>query len=438
MGMTEFKASATKWKRKLTNNFGLKIGSFLIAIAVWLIVVNVGDPVTTKVFREVPVKVLHEEFLADEGQVYQVLEESDMVDVTVRARRSVLKELKESDFTVTADMREMINMKSVRISVACEKYEDKIESLIPNHDTLLVAIEEMVSKELPVEISLAGTPAEGYTAGEYTLNPTHITVTGPNSMVQEVERVILEVNVDSAMENIEGAYIPVLYDIRGNKITNESLNLSNSSCMVRMSIWPTKSVAVEVSPTGDVATGFSYEAASCYPTAVTIAGEKEALSRISKIEIPEGVIDISGATEDVVEKVNIESYLPEGIYLVDKDSSEITVRVGVSPQTTRNFRIGVEQIGQQNVPEDYRVSFGDVSEVTVTLRGTPDELEQMKESDIKCTVNLSGLGPGSHQLPLEFVVSGNAEIAGQVQITVYIEEKTAQNTVSTDTPNISQ
>lgn len=424
---------------KLTNNLSLKIVSFLFAIAVWLIVVNVGDPVTAKVFKNVPVTVLHEEFLTKEGQTYQVLEETDKVNITVRARRSVLKEIKEEDFSATADMRELIYMESVRIDVACEKYEDKIEALYQNHDTLLVSIEKMESKELAVKVETEGIPAEGYTVGKISSSPTKITVSGPKSIVNRVDKMVTMVNVDGASSLIEeNAAQLVLYDADGTIITDPHLTLSSQSCMVSVPIWPTKSVAVAVKPIGEVAKGYSYDKVSCYPTAVTITGESSLLSKVTEIEIPEGVVDISGATEDSGFQVNIEQYLPEGIYLVDDTSAKIKITVGVSRQITKNYHIAVNQVGLLNAPEDYRVGFGDITEISATLRGTASELEQISESDIKCTVNLAGLGVGSHQVPLEIVVSGNVEIAEQVMVTVYIQEKSVQNTEAGTTQSNAQ
>lgn len=426
MEMGKFREKIANYK--ITNNLNLKIISFLFAIVVWLIVVNVGDPVTTKVYKNVPVTVLHEEFLTEEGQIYQVLENTDMVNITVRARRSVLKEIKEDDFSVTADMRELIYMESVRIDVTCEKYEDKIETISQSHDTLLVSVEEMVSKEFTVELETIGTPQEGYTIGKTSFQPAKITVSGPKSIVNRVDKMVARIDVEGTTSQIvEGTVIPVMYNANGGEIEDSHLTLSSPECRVSVPIWPTKSVAVAVTPSGEVATGYSYDRVSCYPTAIKIMGEEELLKKVTEIEIPEGVVDITGASEDLVFDLGIEQYLPEGIYLADKDAATIRVTVGVSSQVTRNYQVAVNQIGLLNAPEDYRVSF-DVTQVSVALRGTASELEQISEADIKCTVDLNGLGIGVYRLPLEIVASGNAQVVDQVQVTVYIQEKTAQNT----------
>lgn len=414
---------------KITNNLNLKIGSLLLAIVVWLIVVNAGDPVTTKTFKDVPVQVLHEEFLTREGQVYQVQENTDTVNITVRARRSVLKEIKEDDFSVTADMRELIYMESVRISVTCAKYEDKIEAIQQSHDTLLVSIEELESKELELKLEAIGKPQEGYTIGTVSFRPARITISGPKSIVSKIDKAAAMIDIDGATAQIEEPQAtPIFYNANGEVISDENLNLSSSSFSVTVPIWQTKSVAVVAVPSGEVAKGYSYDKVSCYPTAVTITGEEEALKRISEIEIPEEALDISGATEDLEFKLKIAQYLPEGIYLVDKDVSEVRITVGISRQVTKNYRVAVNRIGLLNAPEDYRVSFGDITEVSVALRGASSELDRISEADIKATINLEGRGVGTYQLPLEIVVSGNVEVVDTVQMNVFILEKGEQST----------
>ena len=435
MGMGKLKEKITS--HKITNNLYLKIISVLFAIIVWLIVVNVGDPVTTKTYNDVPVTVLHEEFLTEENQIYQVLENTDTVNITVRARRSVLKEIKEEDFSVTADMRELIYMESVRIDVTCEKYEDRIEAISQSHDTLLVSIEEMESKEFTVELETIGTPQEGYTVGKTSFQPAKITVSGPKSIVSRVERLAARVDVEgTTAQVVEETVIPVLYNANGEVITDSHLTLSSQSCRVTVPIWPTKSVAVVISPSGEVAAGYSYDKVTCYPTAITITGEQELLDKVTEIAVPEGVVDITDASKNLELNLDIEQYLPQGIYLVDKSDATIRVTVGVSSQVTRSYQMAVNQIGLLNAPEDYRVSF-DVTQVSVVLRGTASELEQMSEADIKCTINLDGLGIGTHRLPLEIVASGNAQVVDQVQVTVYIQEKNTQNADS-ETQNTTE
>ena len=46
-------------KEKLTNNLGLKLLSLLMATLLWLVVVNSQDPLETRTFTDIPVKIIN-------------------------------------------------------------------------------------------------------------------------------------------------------------------------------------------------------------------------------------------------------------------------------------------------------------------------------------------------------------------------------------------
>ena len=64
---------------------------------------------TYESFSPIQVTMLNENVVTDQGLVYQVQDNSDVISVRVRAKTSVLRQLSSSDFTATADMEK--NMK---------------------------------------------------------------------------------------------------------------------------------------------------------------------------------------------------------------------------------------------------------------------------------------------------------------------------------------
>ena len=83
-------------KNKLTRNIGLKIASVFFAIILWMVVTSVNNPINTKTYDNIPVKLLNTELITESGQIYEVLEDTDVIGrVTIRAPRTVLSEIKE-------------------------------------------------------------------------------------------------------------------------------------------------------------------------------------------------------------------------------------------------------------------------------------------------------------------------------------------------------
>ena len=56
-------------KNRLTKNWGLKLGSFLFAVALWIIVTNINDPVISMKVSDVPVTIRNANLITDNGQI---------------------------------------------------------------------------------------------------------------------------------------------------------------------------------------------------------------------------------------------------------------------------------------------------------------------------------------------------------------------------------
>ena len=71
-------------KKMLTNNLGLKLLSIVSAVMLWLIVVNIDDPVTYQDFSSIRVAMLNEDAVTDKDQVYRVEDNSDLINIRVQ------------------------------------------------------------------------------------------------------------------------------------------------------------------------------------------------------------------------------------------------------------------------------------------------------------------------------------------------------------------
>ena len=122
-------------------NMGLKLGSVFLAVVLWLVVTSVNDPTEAHSYNNIPVKLLNVELITDSGQVYEVLEGSDMISrVLIRAPRSVHKELKEENIIATADVRELSSLDTISIKLTTNLYASKISSNTGSTDTVKINI----------------------------------------------------------------------------------------------------------------------------------------------------------------------------------------------------------------------------------------------------------------------------------------------------------
>jgi YbbR domain-containing protein len=163
-----------------------KLASVIVAVALWVYVLNQQDPVMT---QQASVAVRAEnvpERLALLGL------EPPAVTVTVRGRRSVLRELSSSlaasvDLSGAGPGAQQLPLR-LRMPPGI-----KLLQAEPQHVT--VKLDEAVSMQRPVLVETRGVPSEGYQIRQLQVSPAGVTVEGPNSLVERVAKVVAVVDV---------------------------------------------------------------------------------------------------------------------------------------------------------------------------------------------------------------------------------------------------
>ena len=76
-------------------NLGIKIVSVLLAMIIWMIIINIDDPYKTRTFS-VNVETINESALQSVNKVYEVID-GNTANVKVRGKKSVVDKLEASD-----------------------------------------------------------------------------------------------------------------------------------------------------------------------------------------------------------------------------------------------------------------------------------------------------------------------------------------------------
>lgn len=384
-------------KTILTENLGFKLAAVLCAIALWMVVVNVNNPVGTEKYT-VTVTLENASTVTDAGMVYSILDNTDTVTVTVKAQRSVLRELEASDLSVVADFNDITQMNTVPLQVSAKRYSSKIERYTLDHSNLKVDIEEGMTKEFNVDLKTTGTPREGYAVGEKTATPNIITVSGPASVVETIVEIRATVSVDNRNATLRRNATVMAFDAAGEAVSSERLTFSQQEVLTSISFLETKSVSLKVGTTGACASGYRLEEAASSPTTLTIAGKPEVLAGIETIVLPESLLDITDASEDIKTSVDISKYLPEGVQLAEGQKTKVELTARIEPLETMELSIPVSEINLMNTPVNMQADFGTIGSIAVTLKGTQEDLDALDTERVSASVDLSDLSEGIHRV----------------------------------------
>lgn len=230
-------------KKKLTDNLGLKILAFLFSVVIWFIVVNINDPVDKTVFRNIPVEILNEDAVTSQGKIYEILDDSNVIDVTVWAKRSILDALGRENIIATADMQEINLMDTmVRIKLSTNKYNDKLDSIVSSTENMQIKIEDLKRKQFLITTRTVGEPADGYILGNVSADQNLVRVSGPESLVELVDHAEVSVDVAGLSQDIRTDVTIHLYDADNNPVQEDTLKKSLDQVQVGVEILQTKRV----------------------------------------------------------------------------------------------------------------------------------------------------------------------------------------------------
>ena len=406
-----------KLKRAFTNNIGLKIMAFIFAISLWLVVVNVDNPNQTRTFS-VPVTVINEEVLTEAGRYYTIPEGNNMVKFRVTARRSVIEQLSNSDFTATADMNFLENDSRIPVVVTVNSaYSNVSISSKKLYLQVVVGDDMMMKHEVVVETQ--GDLADGCVLQSATAEPNNVTLTGPQEVLSKVTKVVAYADVTGLSQNAQMEQVVLHFlDDKGEEVDRSRIKVDQDVAKVSVQIARVKQVDVNVKTSGELPAGLYLDEVSVDPSRVTIMGDTNALNDITAITIPGSVVDLSQMQSSTTTTVDLNAYLPEGVKVVNGESSQAEITIKISGDTTQSFGVPTANITVRNLAEGLEAEFDD-KKVTIQIKGSKEDLGALDADMITGYIDASGLGAGQHTLQLNLELPESYQAAPvTVKITI--------------------
>lgn len=419
-------------KKKLLNNWLLKILSLAIAFMLWFIVINVENPVDEKSFSNIKVNFLNTEVIDKENKVYQVLDATDMVrTVRVQAPRKVLDELSGSDIVAEADFSKVTINDTVEIKFYSIKSNSEIRSITGNIDMVKLNIEDKKTKRLVLTVETNGEPEEGYIIGTPILDQNRIEVSGPESLITRVYAAKMKVDVTDSSSEISTYATVVLYDTAGNEIPKDNLMMNAQTVKVKVPVLLTKEVTVVFETTGTPAEGYAFTGKiDPQYSKVMVAGTPAVLNSLNRILVPADEMDISGRTTDYTKVVNIKEYLPEGVVFTGDFNGKIIVTADIEALVEKDFTIKASQISAVGVPEGYTVQLPEeTTEYTVSLKGLQADLNKVDATLIQGYVqidnmmeslDMENIVPGTYTVTVDLDFANSVSQVAELQIDIII------------------
>jgi YbbR domain-containing protein len=407
--------------RWLGRNLTTLLLAFILAVVVWVSAVLTADPNEERIYNRTVTLV------GQDSNLMLTSSPPGQVRITIRAPRSILSEITNNASLVQAwvDLSGVgSGPHTLPVQVKADATPVRVIKIEPQ--TYDINLETIISKSFPVQLSINGDPAIGYRRGTVEINPASVTVSGPESLVNNVQQVIGSLDIAGASETIQTTVALQPVDSNGNVVEEVTLSprLVNVTQPINL-LGGFRTVVVKVVPVGQLASGYRLTHISVSPPTVTVFSSNPQLVDQLPGYVETQPLDLSGLSDDV--DIRMDLNLPSGISLVGEQS--VLVQVGVAAiEGSLTVTLPLEPLGQ--APGfDINIS---PRLVDVIVSGPLPVLDSLSSSSFRAVVDITGLEEGTYQInPVVDLVPDQVQVQDILPDTV---EVTIQVASSTPTP----
>ncbi|MFD0715911.1 CdaR family protein [Paenibacillus sp. GCM10027626] len=409
-----------KW---LSHPTALKIISLFLGTLLWAVVHfdserspnTVASLTETRMIESVKLEAVG----LDERNFALRLLEPTSIMLKVRGARSDLISASPEDYKMVVDVAGMEEGRH-ELPITVSRLPRNIELVGVTPRTATVVLESMLTKEFEVEIKTTGDPANGYKAAIPIVKPNNrVHVTLPEDQMNEVGFVGAVVDIKGEEKTVTAKKVKVVVlDKAGEEMTEAVVNPSVVEVEVPITM-PFKKVPLQIGLTGKLPSGLAIASFKPSVDQVTIYGPQDVLN---KYDFYDGInVDLSNLTQSGTIDLNIE---PTGqIEAVDPGKVSVEIEI-VEAKSMVLPQLPVSMIG---LPDDFKAKLvlPSPGKMDLTIEGASSVLADISGKDLQLIADLSGLGPGSHNVKLEIHLPRFVSIVGNPPVvTVEISDGT--------------
>lgn len=410
-----------KKKSKLfENKIFWAVVSLLAALFIWVYVTGTQEEPIELSFNNVEVVFTGEDTLqASRGYVINNIS-TETVSVKISGTRRNIGSLSASDIKATIDVS-LISQTGTITQYYTLTYPDGVDAdavsiVSSNPSVISFNVTRMSTKQVPVEVQFKGSTAEGYIAGEVEYEPKTITISGPESELEQIDHVYAEIGGDEHTMTRTADVPFVLMDKSGNKLSSDGFEFDVSTINVTIPISMMKEVSLYVQCIYGAGATEENTSIEIEPSTITISGDTSVVSGINRIDI--ATIDLTDFALTLQDTYAIP--LQNGVENVSGvTKAEVTIEIqGVS---TKQFT--VTNFNYTGLPDGYYVEEIITQNLEVKVRGAQDVLDQIQSSNLRAVADLSEVTQtGIMYVPVKVELDGftNAGAVGEYMIAIRI------------------
>lgn len=392
----------------------VRICCIIAAFGLWLYITNIENPLKESKIT-VPVEIINKDVLSD-SNLALADEEQPTVTLAINGDAMEVFAAKPSQFKLQADLKEFALKKGENsIPVTIKEQPDKIK--VTNEQKLYIKlnIDELVEKKVPVKVLTEGKAKEGYFPLQPKVGIQEAVVVGPSTYMGAVSAVQGKMDITNLTKDVTSNIALSAVDSSGKVVS--STKVKPAAVEVTLPIRKVKSVGISVATKGTLSNNIVLKNFTTVPDKIDIAGSEKDLEKISELETePIDLGKFNGS-----DAVDAKLVVPSGISLVSSNGY-VKVKLNGEKVSQKTFKINVQLKGLKEGFEGIL----EQPQVNVVVSAADSILNNLKQSDMTCTIDVTNQGEGDYNLPPNVTIPDNVTKVSVDPATVKIKIKKKQ------------
>lgn len=384
--------------------------SVAIAFGLWLYVTTVVSPNSEETYYNIPIILQNENVLTERGLM--ITSEIPTVTLRLSGNRTDLIELNSSNINLITNVSSIVAPGTHRLSYV-PTYPGNIPSnaiTVQSSSTsvIMLKVERKIKKNVDVVLNYLGSVPEGFIADKENplMDFETIEVSGPESVVSQIENAVIEVDLENQAETLIGQFAYTLCDKDMEPVDVPLVTTNVESVNLTVKIQRVKEILLKVKVVEGGGATMKTSSITVEPRTIRVSGSDTLLEQLEELEL--GTINLAELLEDTV--LTFPVVLPEGVNN-ETGITEVKVDVQFPELVTRTFN--VTEIHAENVPEGMEVDMI-TQALEVKIRGPKALVRAMKETDLTVTVDFSQAELGTATFKAEIILGEKYTEAGAV------------------------
>lgn len=391
----KLKLSDKPLEKALSKKSSMIILSLVLAVIVFFIIDRQNTTLLEKnaeVLYDIPISATYN----DEEYVVEGLPET--VDITLigtKANLYLAKQLPTQDVNVDlSDLKPGVHKVNLKYKQSITSVEYKLD---PSEVTVVVSSKKSETRSVESDIVNLNKLDSKLAINNTKLDTDEVIIKGTEDSLAKVSTIKALINVSNMVDPKAGTNtlkdIPLIaYDENGAKVDVEMVPSKVTATIEIES--PSKTVPLEIEPTGNVIFGKAIKNITSSVQKVTIYGSSKVLDNTNSIKVK---IDVNNLKSNKDYTVTIKK--PVGIREISE--KVVTAKVELDDEVTTELsgvKLGVVNLGSNYTAQ---ATSENATEVTVILKGVESIIKNITPSDVEAYVDLEGLGAGDHEVEIK-------------------------------------